>query len=278
LLSPTSSPASEDDSLNVPLRLRLLKKIPGEINEPVRFQMKKCLFETHKPLKQLHLIQENDIHIQLLGEEDTGLNQGIILIDCVRFNLAKRLCLKSTFKEIMWNTNNGATLSSLKESIAKAYEMEPGEMFRITVAKYLIGKCQWILLKENSSSQEAQSINCNNNSNVNKKKKKKTSQSQQQQQQTSKANLKSGPFNIDDGDLIAFTLDKPDDCSDITALHFMSEEDLDLTKKKNISAAELSRIRKERKKASDPLGLGNGTKANRRPEVGISIKIDDFNS
>ena len=51
-------------------------------------------------------------------------------------------------------------------------------------------------------------------------------------------------------------------------------------KKKNMTSAELSRLRKERKKESDPLGLGTGStnKSNRRPEVGISIKIDDFNS
>ena len=51
--------------------------------------MKKCLFEMHKPLKQLHLVQENDIYVQLLNEEDTSINQGIILIDCCRFYLKK---------------------------------------------------------------------------------------------------------------------------------------------------------------------------------------------
>ncbi len=273
----SSSTTNNDESSNLPLRLRLLKKIAGEPNEPVKFQMKKCLIETHKPLKQLHLIQENDIYVQLLDEDDAGLNQGIILIDCIRFNITNRLCQKSTFKEIMWNTNNGATLNSLKESIAKSYGMESSEMFKISVAKHLIGKFQWILLKDtNNINQETQSINCFNNNNANKKKKKKPNQPQQQQ--TAKSNLKSSPFNIDDGDLIAFTLDKPDDFSELTALHFMSEEDLEFTKKKNMSAAEISRIRKERKNGSNPLRLGNDNKSNRRLEVGISIKFDDFNS
>ena len=79
--------------------------------------------------------------------------------------------------------------------------------------------------------------------------------------------------------MIVFTLDRPDDNSELNPSHFMSEEDLAFNKKKNMTSAELSRLRKERKKESDPLGLGTGNKSSyRRPEVGISIKIDDFNA
>jgi len=266
---------------NLHIRMRVLKKIiPGEINEPLRFQMKKCLFEMHKTLKQLHLVQENDIYVQLLNEEDTSINQGIILIDCCRFYLKKKLCSKRSFKQILWNTNNGATYSSLRDSILKAYsdELEPSDLFKISLAKFLIGKYQWIILKD-SNTTDTGSLNCNNNNNK-KKKKKPNQQQQQQQQQTSKSNLKSGPFNLDDGDLIVFTLDRPDDNSELNPSHFMSEEDLAFNKKKNMTSAELSRLRKERKKESDPLGLGtgNGKSSYRRPEVGISIKIDDFNA
>ena len=58
----------------------------------------------------------------------------------------------------------------------------------------------------------------------------------------------------------------------------MSHEDLEYAQKLNITAAEIARLRRERKANSDPLGLGGAKRNNRRPEVGITIKIEDFNS
>ena len=254
------------------IRLRVMKRQKNEhcLNqESVNFQMKKALFDWNKPLKQLHLLQESDIGVEIIDEED-NLNQGLVILDCVRVNLKTKLCQKSTFKQIFWNINNGATLNSLKESILKAYsdQLEPSDVFKMFIAKRIVGKCQWILLKEievkGTSAEGGQG----------KKKKKGGSANASNAQQ--KSNLKQAPFNMDDGDLIAFTI--ADSISGesgqaISANDFMSSEDTEFNKKANITAAELSRLRKEKKEAEK-----NDKKLKPvRPERGIHIKIDDFN-
>jgi hypothetical protein len=241
------------------IRLRLLKKLGNDECEP-RFQKKRCLFEWHKSLKQLSLQNEIDLYVQPIEDEET-LNQGIILLDSVQINLATRLCKKSTFKEISWNVNNGATLASLRESIVKAYpnDLQPSDQFKICIAKRIIDRYQWILLKEEKQTIQAE----------NKDKKKKSNATSNQ----SKSNLRQSPFNLDHGDLIAFTLIETYLHETIKSEDFMSNEDLEFVKKSNITAAELSRLRKEKKKE----GEKSNKKHERRPEVGIKIRIDDFN-
>jgi hypothetical protein len=279
------------------VRLRVLKRLNHTTTTPtsasnnnnnlhvdeINFQMKKALFEWHKTLRQLHLTQETDICVQVLADED-AINQGIVLLDCVQMSLGSRMCDTGTYKQISWNVNNGATLVSLKESILRAYgeqlHLSQSDLFRMTIAKRLVDKYQWIVLKEQMTSkqqspiEEETHLNCNNNQNVTQKKKKKSNQ--QQQQQAHKANLKQSPYNLEDGDLVVFTMDVKGNQQPIEAADFMSAEDMEIAKKKNISAAELSRIRKERRKDTDPLGLGASRKSYRR-EVGIKIETDDFN-
>ena len=142
------------------IRLRLLKRLNNqEPKSQPRFQMKKALFDWHKSLKQLNLTQENDICVQILPEEDTNLNQGIVLLDCVQINIKTRKCFKSSFKQILWNVNNGATLQTLKESILKAYELQTSDLFRMSIAKRQIEKCNWILLKESVQSSDSSNNN-----------------------------------------------------------------------------------------------------------------------
>jgi hypothetical protein len=267
------------------LRLRLMKRMTDESNlslQNVNFQLKKVLIDWHKPLKQLGIIQETDLFVQILDEDAVIINQGIIVLDCVRATLKTKMCLTPTYKQITWNVNNGATLSSLRESILKAYsdELQPSDLFRMNIVKRVLNKSQWILIKEinnnpEKSSTNNQSINCNNSASTGKHKKKKGNPNSQQQsatQVTHKANLKAAPYHMDDGDIIAFTLSEGNES--ITAQDFMSEEDLEISKKSNITKAEMIRLRKERKQ--DNQG-GAKRKGFSRPEVGITIKIDNFN-
>jgi hypothetical protein len=140
------------------IRIRHLKKLDedktsGYFNhsseQETRFQMKKTLFDWHKTLKQLQLTQETNLCVQLLYDDADSVNQGIIILNCIRLNLNTRLCAPNTFKEILWNVNNGATLNSLKESICKSYmdQMGPADFYKLSVAKRLGDRFQWILLK-----------------------------------------------------------------------------------------------------------------------------------
>ncbi|CAF0830036.1 unnamed protein product [Brachionus calyciflorus] len=245
-------------------RIRLLKKIvTGDyrLDLEIKFQKKKPLIEWHKNLKQQHLAQETDLGIELLEDEDC-INQGIMLLNCIRFDMKTRLCSKKSFRQIYWNINNGATLASLKDSIMKSYlDLEPSEMFRIQIAKRLFDKFQWIILRDVCGESQ--------------KGKKKKKSGNTTQQLSGKTNLKQSPFNLDDGDLIAFTIPEQSDSAtaQITPQDFMSNEDLEIMNKKNITAAEISRIRKQKKYGDDD---EKKAKAHRRPEIGITIKIDDF--
>lgn len=255
---------------DINLRLRLMKENGKNEKE---FLLKKCLLDFNKPIKQLNFKQENDICVQKISGEDS-LNQGIILINCIQFNNKTKKCPLNSFKEISWNVNNGATLTSLKESILKAYDsdLEPSDIFRMTISKRIHDKNKWILLKEinNSNSEEPKSKNGKTNS-LSKKSKKKSNLNQSNQ----KSNLRLSPFNMDDGDFIAFIINSTDLNNKITAEDFMSTIDIEYAKK---SQAEIERLQKERsKKKNDPNDATLSYNYSRKPEIGITIKIDDFN-
>ena len=112
-----------------------------------------------------------------------------------------------------------------------------------------------------------------NGKNQTKKKKNKQNESSTINQQ--KSNLRQAPFYMDDGDLVAFVLiDSSNENANlkITFNDFMSPVDLDLVKKENLTKAELARLKKEKNN-----NLSNKKKETnyRRPEVGITIRIDD---
>lgn len=130
-------------------RMRLMKRCVEQSSQEVnKFQLKKPLIEWHKTLRQAGLRQASDICVQLLDDFDS-LNQGIVILETVRIDLKSKLCAPGSYRELLWNVNNGATLSSLKEAIARAYadQLEPADVYRISLAKRLFEKHQWIILK-----------------------------------------------------------------------------------------------------------------------------------
>jgi len=58
----------------------------------------------------------------------------------------------------------------------------------------------------------------------------------------------------------------------------MSNVDLECQQKLTYKSVEVNRLRKERKNTPETASNDKKTKSNRRLEVGITIKIDDFNS
>jgi len=266
----------EDNELNV--RVRFMQRLDKAYKNTNHFQLKKCLIDLNKSIKTLGFRQEADICVEIIEDTtDISLNQGIILIDCIRIDLKTRMCSKSSFKTVAWNINNGATLNSLKESIVRAYQPEllQGDVFRMSIAKRLNDKYQWLLLKELNKSGDSEVVKTKKSSN-----KKKSGQCSNVTQQQ-KSNLRTGPFNMDDGDLVAFTLE----CSvaaaggQVKAEDFLSGVDLEYASK---SRAEVERLRKERSdRKQNQNGAeygGSKSRSYRRAEVGITIKIDDFNS
>ena len=245
---------------SVDFRIRILKSLDKEdwFNKENKFVKRRALIEWHQNLKQLHLAEENDLGIELLDEDDS-INQGIVLIDCIRFDLKTRLCSINSFMQISWNINNGATLTSLKESIFKSYlNLEPSEAFRIHIAKRFYEKYQWVVLRDITDTQSQ------------KGKKKKSGNAQ-----STKSNLRQSPFNMGNGDIIAFTvLDPTDNRTSLTPEDFMSNDDLDFMNKKNITEAEIKRLKREKQSKEQNVNK----EVYRRPEVGIKIKIDDFSN
>jgi len=245
---------------DVNLLMRFMKRLGNG-----RFQLKKCLFDWNKPLKQLNFKQENDVFVQVISDEQVAnLNQGIVLIDCIRLCFSTRLCSRESFKQIAWNVNNGATLSSLKESIAKAYDLPGSDVFRMSIAKRLDEKCQWILLREMN----------NSGSDASKSKPKAGKKKPGQAQAVVKSNLKLSPFNMDNGDFVAFSLDVG--TGQVTAEDFMSMVDLENETRCKLDAERIRKERSERRSNLAVEGGGKGDQRTRRPEVGISIRIDDF--
>lgn len=245
------------------MRLRVMRQIHQDYySKPAipKFQLKRVLLDSHKQLKQLNLTQETDICVQI-SDQLNNINQGVVLIDCARFNLTTRLC--SNQKQLYWNVNNGATYQSLRESIMKTYDLEQSDVFRLVIAKRLSNKLQWIIIKDASTAGEETTTSEPKKTHHGKNKKKKAGN---QQQSHAKSNLRSAPFNLDDGDLIVFALS--DNSKPVTPQDFLSEEDMKIVKKSNLSQAEINRLRNERK--NEP------KKRSVRPEVGIKIKIDNF--
>jgi ubiquitin carboxyl-terminal hydrolase 40 len=259
------------------MRIRLMKKIiiKNSLNKKVfieKYQLKKPLFNWHKTLKQINLSNEVDLCVQLI--ETGGLNQGIVLLGCMRLDLKTNTY--ANYKEISWNINNGANLSSIKQTIIKEYNLDSNDVYCISIAKRLVDKYDWILIKDttitNTDDSKVDQV-------VSKTKGRKPKASIQQQQ-SAKSNLKNSPYYLDDGDLIGFVLLKDEDTLKITSLQtisnkeFMTKFDLDY----KANQIDLNKLKKKKAGGKDALDMDSkGTRKNRRAEVGIVIKTDDFN-
>jgi hypothetical protein len=242
------------------IRLRVLKKQyvradPSNKKLCVeKYRLKKALCDWHKTLKQLNLsLNEIDLAIQVLKIDD-NLNQGLVILDCFWFNHADKSF--SQYMEILWNINNGATTNSLKQAILKEFNLNPNDFFNMSVAKRLVEKYDWILIKEQKALPQAD-----------KGKKSKAGAN------ASKTNLKQPPYNLDDGDIIAFFLLDPNEpnlnMESVTNQEFLTKFDSDL----KTYQVDLEKLRKNSKKKS---GGDAVERRSRRAEIGISIKTEDF--
>ncbi|KAK3105338.1 hypothetical protein FSP39_022933 [Pinctada imbricata] len=196
-------------------------------------------------LQKLKLKSCDKLAIQILPQEESlNINQVVL-------EVSKRIPNTKTYEsatEVLWDTSQGATVQSLKQMIADACFIQQ-EL--ISLAKHFPTKYEWMVIKEQA---------------------KKQAQQQKSKKKATKINLRQAPYSIQDGDTIGvknlqFDPLKTDD--------FSTEAD-------EIGRAELNRLaeekrkqRKERKEQSE-----GGIEFNRpkRPEVGLTIKVENFRS
>ncbi len=246
------------------IRLRILKKQyvhPDPANKKLcveKYRLKKALYDWHKTLKQLNLnMNEIDLSVQIL-EADETLNQGLVILDCFHFNPSDKTFTQ--YMEILWNINNGATVHSLKQSIQKEFNLDSNVYSNLQIAKRLVEKFDYVLIKDQK--QQPSSTDTGKKSNSTK-----TSAN------ALKINLKQPPYNLDDGEIVAFfLLDSNGTISNVdsvTSQNFLTNFDMDLKS----NQVDLNKLRKNNKKKND---ADIGTRRDRRAEIGISIKTDDF--
>lgn len=252
LINGISEPSDEFN-----FRLRLLKKQLIKKSNIEVMRLKKNLIENHKTINQLNLqTNEIDLCMQELESSSGPMNQGIILLDCVEFSLTDKNY--KSYKEICWNVNNGASLTSLKQSIANEFNLEQSATFQMQIAKRLIDKCDWQLIKDAQANEESKTQQKGN---------KKKQSGKQQQQQSSKSNLKNAPYLMDDGDLIVFSLNDANKV--LINRDFFSEFDQQYHDKLKKATRNVDFFaQKDKSNTKQP--------RNRRPEVGITIKTDIF--
>ncbi|XP_053373071.1 ubiquitin carboxyl-terminal hydrolase 40-like isoform X2 [Mercenaria mercenaria] len=201
------------------------------------------LRDNNQTLKRLKLTSNSVLALQILPEEEELRNDQIVLDICQRIPDTSNY---SPSVELVWDTSGGATIHSLKQAIANVLFIETEHM---CMAKHFPQKYEWMVIEKNDKQ-------------GNQKGKKKKGQA--------KNNIKLAPFHIRDGDTIGVK-DMRYDPNNLDK--FMTEED-EIGKLQLLQEIEEKRkMREERKKYENDFGP---VQKQRRPEVGITIKVGDF--
>ncbi|XP_052095912.1 ubiquitin carboxyl-terminal hydrolase 40-like isoform X2 [Mytilus californianus] len=197
---------------------------------------------TSQTLQKLKVKSCNKLAVQILDEEENlNVNQMVLYIKQRIPNTREYL----PSVEIIWDTSQGPTINSLQKTIADRLFIPPEHL---GMAKHFSKRFDWLIIRE-----------CPNKSGGKGKKK------------VQKTNLRHSPYNLQDGDIIGIKnlqLDferKEDYCT--------IEDDqgkIELQKQ----TEEKKKQREERKKYQD--ALDSTLSRSRRPEVSLTIKVDDF--
>ncbi|CAC5397446.1 USP40 [Mytilus coruscus] len=197
---------------------------------------------TSQTLQKLKVKSCNKLAVQILNEEENlNVNQMVLYIKQRIPNTREYL----PSVEIIWDTSQGPTINSLQKTIADRLFIPPEHL---GMAKHFSKRFDWLIIRE-----------CPNKSGGKGKKK------------VQKTNLRHGPYNLQDGDIIGIKN---------LQLEFERKEDyctieddkgkIELQKQ----AEEKKKQREERKKYQD--ALDSTLSRSRRPEVSLTIKVDDF--
>ncbi|XP_071158638.1 ubiquitin carboxyl-terminal hydrolase 40-like [Mytilus edulis] len=197
---------------------------------------------TSQTLQKLKVKSCNRVAVQILDEEENlNVNQIVLYIKQRIPNTKEYL----PPVEIIWDTSQGPSINSLEKTIADRLFIPQDHL---GMAKHFSKRFDWLIIREGP----------NKSGGKGKKKAQKT-------------NLRHGPYNLQDGDVIGIKnlqleYERKDDYCTI-------EDDqgkIELQKQ----AEEKKKQRQERKKNQD--ALDSTLSQSRRPEVSLTIKVDDF--
>ncbi|XP_060557889.1 LOW QUALITY PROTEIN: ubiquitin carboxyl-terminal hydrolase 40-like [Ruditapes philippinarum] len=200
------------------------------------------LRDNNLTLRRLKLTSNSVLALQILPEEEQLRNDQIVLNICQRIPDTKGY---TPSIELVWDTSSGPTIHSLKQAIAKVLFLETENM---CIAKHFPQIFEWMIIEKNDKQ-------------GNNKGKKKGQV---------KNNIKQAPFHIHDGDTIGV---KDTRCDPNNLDKFMTDEDEIGKLRLHEEMEEKRKMREERKKYESEFGT---SKKQRRPELGIIIKVGDF--
>ncbi|XP_071955899.1 ubiquitin carboxyl-terminal hydrolase 40-like [Antedon mediterranea] len=214
--------------------------------------MTKVFRSNEQTLRRQKINSATKLAVQVLQEEE-NLKQNTIVLVIQRRNVISRSYNRS--EELIWDTTRSQTPESLKQAVSDRLKIP---VDRLMIAKHHLDKFNWTVIPSSSQWQKTSG----------QKGKKKGGQNQ-------KLNLKQAPYQLKDGDVIGVKdiQDDPENKDD-----FSTQED-DIGKEKLRQIAEAKRkMRKETKdrNVEDPPWEKKKHKKERRKEVALVIKVDDF--
>ncbi|XP_066301644.1 ubiquitin carboxyl-terminal hydrolase 40-like [Branchiostoma lanceolatum] len=203
----------------------------------------------NQTLKYLKINSATQLCVQVLPQEE-DLSQSVLVL-----NLRRRVPNTREYtpeEELLWDTCKGATPSVLKQVIADRFVL-PVE--RVAIAKQFPEKFQWL------------TIQVPKNSGKPKGKKKGGGGGGNKGGGGGGANLKKPPYMLKDGDTLG-----------VKDLQFDPHNKDDFsTAEDDAGKEELRRAEEEKKqKRQQSKSSNKGGRKERRPEVGITIHVDDF--
>ncbi|XP_035689702.1 ubiquitin carboxyl-terminal hydrolase 40-like [Branchiostoma floridae] len=202
----------------------------------------------NQTLKYLKINSATQLCVQVLHQEE-DLSQSVLVL-----NLRRRIPNTREYtpeEELLWETCKGATPSVLKQAIADRFVL-PVE--RVAVAKHLPEKFQWLAVQVPKNSGKP-------------KGKKKGGGGGGKGGGGGGANLKKPPYMLKDGDTIG-----------VKDLQFDPHDKDDFSTPEDDAGREALRRAEEEKKQKRQQSKNSSKdgRKERRPEVGITIHVDDF--
>ncbi|XP_013405600.1 ubiquitin carboxyl-terminal hydrolase 40 isoform X3 [Lingula anatina] len=214
----------------------------------VKDRLTAVLRGNQQTLQRLKVTSASQLCVQLLQEEESLSPSQILLHVCQRI---PESLTYAPYQEILWDAARDASPYALRQTIADAF-LVPVE--RIVIAKHFPEKFEWMVLKDTDKA---------NKTIKHRGKKGRGSNSPK------KDNLRQAPYHLKDGDVIGVKdlardpLDQDD---------FKTEEDFIGLENLRQAIEEKKRRRKNRAVT----GAVDGCSVQRRPEVGLTIKVDSF--
>ncbi|KAL5006935.1 hypothetical protein ScPMuIL_015741 [Solemya velum] len=247
-----SKESTLEEMKEIIMTLDLLADIPLPTPKFLRVRLKvdEILGTVLRPdstsVQRLKLNSSSVLAVQIMKQEEELSPKEIVLNVKVRIPDSK--CYAPA-KEFVWNTASGSSPRNLKQAIADALLL-PAQ--HIVLAKHFQQRFEWVILLDANYKIEG-------------------TQGKKKKGKVSASNLKQSHYNIKDGDVIGVK-DLRFDPNNVD--NFCTVEDEEGKEKLKVIAEEKRKERLEKKNRQSD--IMDREKRPRRPEVGLTIKVDDF--